>query len=303
MINEILMELYEDYDKNNNIKPLEDFALRTFPKDGTDKLFICSALTMFMKAKDCFRPQAHCNREILYSIVSTVKYKTIDTNYLNVYLDKINATKGLTKYLKYISKDEDIDKHADMILEYLDDFKPNFVKKIKKSGKVKRSITIIGSSSNYREALELKGVLERKGYDVLNYPKLIDRDNIELVNSTYKSFFESLDYSDDLIILNINKNDIGGYIGYETYAELVYFIINKKINFEDTYEDTYTVHRYKKAEDEKEKNYTTITMDDPIKRNIDNNIYLYNLPSEKVGCYDEIMRFLELGYIQLFDKY
>lgn len=298
MINRILMELYEDYNKNNNIKTLEEFTLKTFPKDGTDKLFICSVLIMFTRAKSYLSPQSQCNREQLYCIVKSIKYKSSNTSYLNVYLDKINTTKGLTKYSKFLSNDKDIDNHADMILDYLDTFKSNFIREIKKSGKVKRSITIIGSSSAYKEALELKKILERKGYDVLNYPKQIDRDDCNVINQTYKQFFESLDYSDDLIILNINKDDLEGYIGYETYAELVYFIINKKIVFNDTY----VAHQYKSAEGKKERSYSTITMDVPIKRNFDNNIYLYNLPSKKIGCYDEVMKFIEMGYIQLFDK-
>jgi hypothetical protein len=73
-----------------------------------------------------------------------------------------------------------------------------------------------------------------------------------------------LSKTDDLLILNLNKKGIEGYIGYESFAELSYLVVKK------------------------------------IQENEDHKIYIYKMPSKEVGCYDEIMHFLELGYIELY---
>lgn len=52
--------------------------------------------------------------------------------------------------------------------------------------------------------------------------------------------------------------------GYESFAELSFMVV-KKIQSESSH-----------------------------------NIFIYKMPSEKVGCYDEIKLFLKLGYIELF---
>ena len=59
------------------------------------------------------------------------KEKIGNTNLLSFYIDRINRSKGISKYLADIVKDKNIDKYADLIIEYLDQFKPNFVLNIK----------------------------------------------------------------------------------------------------------------------------------------------------------------------------
>jgi len=134
MINRILMELYDD-SENNNLDSLIDFVNKTFPKDGTDKLFIGCVLILFSRCNG-FKPRYSASRENLYNIVLSAKEKVNNTNLLAVYVDKINTKKGINRYLKDIVNDENLDKYADVIIEWLGNFKNNFIEEIKKSGKI-----------------------------------------------------------------------------------------------------------------------------------------------------------------------
>ena len=127
-----------------------------------------------------------------------------------------------------------------------------------------RKIIIAGSATFYKEALELKQELENKNYYVIDYPKKIN-DDIELeYKEAYETFYDNLSKTDDLLLLNFDKKGIEGYIGYESFAELSNLVVKK------------------------------------IQINNDHKIYIYKMPSKEVGCYDEIMHFIELGYIELY---
>lgn len=133
MINRILMELYDDYEKGN-IESLIDFTNKTFPQNGTDKLFIGCVLIMFSRSNG-FKPRYGATRESLYSIVSAAKEKIGSTNLLAFYIDRINTEPGISKYLRYVVNDNNLDECADLIIEYLDQFKPDFVGELKRYNK------------------------------------------------------------------------------------------------------------------------------------------------------------------------
>ena len=127
-----------------------------------------------------------------------------------------------------------------------------------------RKIVIAGSAKFYKEALELKKELENNDYNVIDYPKNINVNIEEEYKQAYERFYDNLSKTDDLILFNLDKNGIEGYIGYESFAELSYLVVKK------------------------------------IQVNNDHKIYIYKMPSKEVGCYDEIKHFLELGYIELY---
>ena len=133
-----------------------------------------------------------------------------------------------------------------------------------KRGIIMRKIIIVGSAAFYKEALKIKKELENNNYNVIDYPRKIN-DDIELeYKEVYETFYENLSNTDDLLLLNLDKKGIEGYIGYESFAELSNLVVKK------------------------------------IQVNSDHRIYIYKMPSEEVGCYDEIKHFLELGYIELY---
>lgn len=130
MINRILMELYDDYSENNSIDNLIDFAKKTFPNDGTDKFFVGSVLIMFSMA-GAYKPRYYCDREHLLSVVMLAKEKIGSGNLLEFYVERVNEARGISKYLRSLVKDVNIEKYADLIIDYLEQFKPNLILKIK----------------------------------------------------------------------------------------------------------------------------------------------------------------------------
>ena len=97
------------------------------PSDGTDKIFIGCVLIMFDLG---FNGPAAC-REYLVSIVKSGKEKIGNTNLLYFYVERINTNKMVSKYLKKINQDSDLEKHIDLVLEYLEQFSFDFEEMIK----------------------------------------------------------------------------------------------------------------------------------------------------------------------------
>ncbi|MCI8671497.1 MAG: hypothetical protein HFI36_05635 [Bacilli bacterium] len=104
-------------------------------------------------------------------------------------------------------------------------------------------------------------------YNVLNYPKKINENNfLEIYPSIYRDFLESIIKADTLFIMNEDKNGVKGYIGSAVYAELCFAIAQNLI----------------------------------YDKNIE--IYLYQMPSVEVSCYNEIKLWLELDKIKIWNN-
>lgn len=100
MINRILMELYDEYEKEN-IEPLKEFSNITFVNKNASIVFMGCTLIMFSKVHG-LKPRYLCTREELLEIVLSIKQKINNTNLLEFYLDRINTKKGINKYFKKI---------------------------------------------------------------------------------------------------------------------------------------------------------------------------------------------------------
>ncbi len=123
---------------------------------------------------------------------------------------------------------------------------------------------VIAGSSKLQD--EIKKWIEywnnKEGYSVLDYPKAIPQDGFDsLYPDIHKDFFKNITESDILFVANGNKNGIDGYIGYETFAELGFALAQKLVNGKDI------------------------------------KLVLANMPSKEVGCYDEIVLWQKLGWI------
>lgn len=130
MINRILMELYDDYEQGS-IENLIEFTNKTFPQNGTDKLFIGCVLILFSRAGG-FKARYYVTRENLLSIVLAAKEKVGSTNMLAFYVERINTKKGISKYLKDIVNDKNACKYADIIIDFLEQFRPKFIEELKR---------------------------------------------------------------------------------------------------------------------------------------------------------------------------
>lgn len=129
-----------------------------------------------------------------------------------------------------------------------------------------KKLVIAGSSKFLDEIEKKKEFFENQGYNVINYPKKINPGNEEEYKKAHTNFFESLNETDILFVLNQDKNGIEGYIGAETFAELSYTVVQNTVN------------------------------------GTNKKIYLFKMPSKEVACYMEIKNFIKLGWIEICNK-
>lgn len=130
-----------------------------------------------------------------------------------------------------------------------------------------KKIVIAGSAKLQKEIKTWVNYFESLNYTVLDYPKEIEKETLlKNYQSRYKEFFKNITNANILFIMNEDKNNIEGYIGAETFAELSFALAQKLI-----YE-------------------------------MDIELFIYKMPSKKVSCYDEINLYLNLGLLKLFKK-
>lgn len=126
MINRILMELYDEYEKGS-VQELKDFAEKTFSEEGVRKLFIGCTLVMFSLANtQSYKPRYNCTRENLLDIVMSAKEKIDDTILLDFYAKRVNKTKKVVTYFNDLFDDENLEEYVDVLISYLEQFKPRF---------------------------------------------------------------------------------------------------------------------------------------------------------------------------------
>lgn len=130
-----------------------------------------------------------------------------------------------------------------------------------------KKLVISGSSKLQDKVNYWIEYFKNRDYEIIDYPKHIEHKNyIEELPNVYKNFYTSLENTDVFFLMNEEKNGIKGYIGASAMAELTYVIILNLIH----------------------------------NKNID--IYILNMPSEELNCYDEIKFWLDIGWIKLYKE-
>lgn len=126
MINRILMELYDEYEKGS-VQELKDFAEKTFDEERVRKLFIGCTLVMFSLANtQSYKPRYNCTRENLLDIVMSAKEKIGDTILLDFYAKRVNKTKKVITYFNDLFDEENLEEYVDVLISYLEQFRPRF---------------------------------------------------------------------------------------------------------------------------------------------------------------------------------
>ncbi len=130
-----------------------------------------------------------------------------------------------------------------------------------------KKVVIAGSAKLQKELDKWLKFFESKNYEILDYPKFIEESKfIELYPNIHTEFLENVIKTDILFIMNEDKNDIVGYIGYEAYDELLFGLSQKLI--------------YKKEFE----------------------LVILKKPCIDVWCYEEIKLWLDLGWIKLYEE-
>jgi len=130
-----------------------------------------------------------------------------------------------------------------------------------------KKIVISGSSSLQDNANKWVKHWESNDYEVLDWPQPIEKGKlIEKYPKVHKDFYRNITKTDTLFIMNEDKNNIAGYIGAATFAELAFGVAQNSI----------------------------------YDKNIE--IVLLKIPSPDVKCYEEVILWLSLGWIKLLTE-
>lgn len=130
-----------------------------------------------------------------------------------------------------------------------------------------KKVVISGSTSLQKNIAVWKKHFEDGGYDVIALPELWeDTKNFKSqLTELYTYFYDAIDKCDVFFLMNENKNGIQGYVGANCTAELIYAVTQN------------------------------------LRKNRGMDIYIAQLPGEDVAAYDEIMSYLRVGWIQLYE--
>ncbi len=129
-----------------------------------------------------------------------------------------------------------------------------------------KKVVIAGSAKLQKEVNKWLKIFENQNYEILDYPRAIEESKfMELYPNIHIKFLENITKTNMLFLMNEDKNGVVGYIGYETYAELLFGLSQKLI----------------------------------YNKNIE--LIIFKIPSREVGCYEEIDLWLKLGWIRLYD--
>ena len=130
-----------------------------------------------------------------------------------------------------------------------------------------KKIVISGSSKLQDKVQYWISYFKNLDYEILDYPKYIEQSKYkETLPTIYKNFYIALENTDIYFLMNEEKNGIKGYIGASSIAELTYVVILNLIH----------------------------------NKNIE--IYILNMPSKEVSSYDEVKFWLDMGWINIFNK-
>jgi hypothetical protein len=94
----------------------------------------------------------------------------------------------------------------------------------------KKKVVICSSISFEKQIIEWKNKLEGMNFEVVNYPEKLSGDIVVGYEKEFLEHYTSIKNADAIIVLNIRKNNISGYIGAGVFAEMAFAIgLNKSL--------------------------------------------------------------------------
>lgn len=111
----------------------------------------------------------------------------------------------------------------------------------------KKNITICASMSFWNDIVLWKEKLEKDNYNVIQYPKQFTGEFLPNYKIEFTRHYQEITKSDIVLVLNMKKNDIDGYIGASVFAEIAFAIgINQTSNSEEKIE-VYCLNQFPKS--------------------------------------------------------
>lgn len=125
----------------------------------------------------------------------------------------------------------------------------------------------MGSASLQEKVQYWKSFWKNKGFKIIAYPSIIPiKTFIKEYSQIHKDFFKNIEKADSVFVMNENKNGVIGYIGAESFAEMAFAVTQNLIH-----------------------NKTL-------------GVILLKMPDNRVQSYDEIVLWLKLGWIKLYEE-
>ena len=94
-----------------------------------------------------------------------------------------------------------------------------------------KKVVIAGSASLQEKVQFWKKYWEDKKCSVTDYPSPISEETfLEEYPQVHKDFFKNIIESDILFVMNEDKNDIQGYLGAESFAEMCFGVTQNLIH-------------------------------------------------------------------------
>lgn len=130
-----------------------------------------------------------------------------------------------------------------------------------------KKAVIAGSASLQKKVRCWKKFWEERGYSVTSYPSPISKETfLQEYPKVHAEFFKNITEADILFVMNEDKNGIIGYLGAESFAEMCFGVAQNLV----------------------------------YNKNIE--VILLQMPDKRVQSYDEIILWLKLGWIKLYEK-
>ena len=123
-------------------------------------------------------------------------------------------------------------------------------------------IVISGCAALQTQIQSWKQYFLERDHEILDYPKPADPEQLmECYPEIYRNFMESITRADLLFVMNEDHNGIPGYIGAAAFAELSFGLARRMVD-------------HQKIE-----------------------LILLKMPDPRVHCFDEVLRWRRLGWI------
>lgn len=87
-----------------------------------------------------------------------------------------------------------------------------------------KKITICASMTFWDDIISWKKKLEKNGYEVVQYPKQFTGEFLPNYKIEFTEHYRKMTHSDIVLVLNMKKNGVDGYIGAAVFAEIAFLI-------------------------------------------------------------------------------
>ncbi|MFO7807442.1 MAG: hypothetical protein R6V40_03410 [Candidatus Moraniibacteriota bacterium] len=95
---------------------------------------------------------------------------------------------------------------------------------------MRKKITICSSMSFWDDIKKWKEKLTKENYEVIKYPEQISGDFLSSYKREFTDHYKKISQSDMILVLNMKKNGIEGYIGAAVFAEIAFAIGLNRVN-------------------------------------------------------------------------